>query len=425
MEIRDRIKEFRRIPAAELQANPKNWRKHPAAQRKAMSAVLQEIGYAGALLARESEDGSLVLIDGHLRAETTPGQIVPVLVLDVTEAESEKILATLDPIGAMAEIDKDGWARLIDGIQFSEADFGGLLQQIRPGQRNGNTDEDAIPEPPKDPVTRPGDLWLLGEHRLLCGDSTNPEDVRRLMAGERAVLFATDPPYLVDYTGMDHPSKIGQKAKASKNKDWTASYHEWDSSKGDGRQFYMDFCKVALDEAIDLRAAWYCWHASRRQAMLESVWEEHGAFVHQQIIWFKSRPVLTYSAYMWAHEPCFFGWMKGYKPRWNKQENYPTTVWSIPSSEVESSDHPTSKPVRVFSLPMELHTGISDVCYEPFAGSGSQIIAAEKLARRCYAMEKSAQYVDVCVKRWEEFTGKKATLETTRPTEKTDAVKSR
>src|SRR5262249_36280821 len=153
-------------------------------------------------------------------------------------------------------------------------------------------------------------------------------------------------------------------------------------------------------------AAWYCWHASRRQAMLESVWEELGAFVHQQIIWFKSRPVLTYSVYMWAHEPCFFGWVKGNKPTTIKQEHYPTTVWNIPSSEVESSDHPPSKPVRIFRIPMELHTRVGDICYEPFSGSGSQLIAAETSGRRCYGLEICPEYVDVAITRWQNLTGK-------------------
>jgi DNA modification methylase len=281
----------------------------------------------------------------------------------------------------------------------------------------GKTDPEAIPPLPADPVSVPGDLWVLGRHRLLCGDSTKREDVERLMAGARAALFATDPPYLVGYTGMNHPSKYGQ-AKASKNKDWTDTDHQWDSSAGDGRQFYLAFCRAAVDIAIAKRAAWYWWHASRHQAMVESVWREVGAFVHQQLIWAKSRPVLNYSVYMCAHEPCFFGWIKGCKPpvqkkaeRFGQIERYPTTIWSVPSSEVSCSEHLTSKPPRLFAIPMELHTEPEDVCFEPFSGSGSQMIAAEQLSRRCYGVEQSPQFVDLAVRRWEEFTGLKATLD--------------
>ena len=215
---------------------------------------------------------------------------------------------------------------------------------------------------------------------------------------------------------MNHPSKYGE-VQASKNKDWTETYHEWDSSP-DGRQFYLDFYRAAVEVAVSKRAAWYCWHASRHQAMVESVWTEVGAFVHQQLIWSKSRPVLNYAVYMCAHEPCFFGWVKGNRPaidkkseRLGQMEKYPTTVWNIPSSEVTCAEHPTSKPPRFFAIPMELHTEPGDICYEPFSGSGSQMIAAEQLSRRCYGIEQSPQYVDVAIRRFEEFSGLKATLD--------------
>ena len=144
--------------------------------------------------------------------------------------------------------------------------------------------------------------------------------------------------------------------------------------------------------------------------MLEAVWNEVGAFMHQQIIWVKSRPVLTYSVYMWAHEPCMFGWIKGQKPSVERKQEggYPATVWEVPSAEVETNEHPTSKPNRLFAIPMQLHTQANDLCYEPFSGSGSQLIAAEQLGRRCYAIELEPRFVDVAISRWERLTGKKA-----------------
>ncbi len=155
-------------------------------------------------------------------------------------------------------------------------------------------------------VSQPGDLWILGDHRLLCGDSMWAEDVKRLMAGERAVLFATDPPYLVDYDGTNHPPN---RQSANPNKDWSPSYGAtWDDSS-QGPELYDGFIKAAIDDAITEDAAWYCWHASRRQAMVESCWEKAGAFVHQQIIWVKDRSILTRSHYLWKHEPCFYGWV--------------------------------------------------------------------------------------------------------------------
>ena len=142
------------------------------------------------------------------------------------------------------------------------------------------------------------------------------------MGDERVVLFATDPPYAVGYSGGSHPATRANRAKANRDKDWSKVYHEagrttFDNEDGGGdggRSFYLAFYKVAIERAIAPNAAWYCWHASARQAMLEGVWNEIGAFNHPQIVWFKSRPVLTYSDYMWSHEPCLFGWIKGQKP---------------------------------------------------------------------------------------------------------------
>jgi DNA modification methylase len=139
------------------------------------------------------------------------------------------------------------------------------------------------------------------------------------------------------------------------------------------------------------------------------VWNEFGAFVHQQIIWVKTRPVLTYSTYLWRHEPCLFGWVRGQKPKTARRElgqfadSFPSTVWEVPNAEVESTAHPTSKPTRLFGLPIELHTERGELCYEPFAGSGSQLVAAQQLGRRCYAIEKSPAFVAVTLQRLSEL----------------------
>jgi len=420
MEIRDRIKELRRVKAKDLIPNPKNWRVHPKAQAAALRGLLSEIGYADALLARELPDGRLQLIDGHLRAETTPNAIVPVLVLDVTESEADKILLTLDPLAAMAEADTERIGRLLETVRSDSPAVEELLRSTAGDQVWRLIHPEDFIEPPaqidkagelqKKWGTETGQLWRLGEHRLLCGDSTKAEDVARLMNGERAVLFATDPPYAVGYTGGSHPQSWGNKGAANRDKDWSGEYLEANSadvknSEDSGMELYRRFVDMAIKHAIVRSAAWYCWHASRRQMMLESVWNEAGAFVHQQIIWVKTRPVLTYSLYLWQHEPCLFGWIKGEKPKALRAEvgkragEFPTTVWAVPSSEIETDAHPTSKPCKLFSLPMEMHTERGDICYEPFSGSGSQLVAAQQLGRRCYAIEKSPPFVAVVLER--------------------------
>jgi DNA modification methylase len=385
-----------------------------------MCASIQQFGFKIPILARSSGE----VVDGHLRLKAALKlgiETVPVLLCDEwSETQVRAFRLMVNRSVTWADWDTD-LLRLeiqdLNGFKFDLSLTGFDPEELLRLDATGKTDPEIVPPFPVYPVSMPGDLWVLGKHRLLCGDSTKRADVERLMAGVRAALFATDPPYLVDYTGMNHPSKYGE-SKASKNKDWSETYHEWDSSHGDGRQFYLDFYRVAVDIAISTHAAWYCWHASRHQAMVESVWAELGAFVHQQLIWAKSRPVLNYSVYMCAHEPCFFGWVRGNRPpvekkveRLGEKEKYPTTIWNIPSSEVTCTDHPTSKPPRLFGIPMELHTEPGDICYEPFSGSGSQMIAAEQLSRRCFGIEQSPQYVDIAILRWQEFTGMKATLD--------------
>jgi DNA modification methylase len=319
----------------------------------------------------------------------------------------------------LSHFDDDALARLIASVRsedpdapldtmYDDEELAALMAKANladgeaPGADPGPAEPDHLGELIEKWGTERGQLWLIhskafpgAAHRLLCGDATDAEDVTRLMDGQRAALFATDPPYLVDYDGTNHPGKDGYSGK---NKDWGESYHDWDDS-AQGRDLYDGFVAAAIAHAITENAAWYCWHASRRQAMLEAVWEDHGAFVHQQIIWVKDRGVLTRSWYLWQHEPCFFGWIKGSKPK-RCTEDYPSGVWTIPTIKPgEKTLHPTSKPVEVFAIPMQQHTDPGDICYEPFAGSGSQFVAGEQAGRLVYGLELQPAYVAVILER--------------------------
>lgn len=411
MQIRDRVVELRRVPARELLPNPKNWRRHPEAQANALRSMLADVGFADALLARETQ-GGLMLIDGHLRAETTPDSTVPVLVLDVDEAEADKLLMTLDPLAAMAVADRDALAQLLEVVEIESADLRGHLEQYLGADwhREGRTDpDDEAPPVPEEPLTQLGDLWLLGEHRILCGDSTDRESVARLMAGERARLLATDPPYLVDYSGGNHPPSWANRGNPKKDKNWDA-YKDPQT----GVAFFAAFLEAAFAEAVTEDAPVYQWHACLRSSLVEAAWDQAGILRHQEVIWVKSRSVLTRSHFLWQHEPCAYGWKRGKQPAAARRPPSDTrSVWDVDQKGESDGLHPTQKPVELFRRPILWHTLPGEAVYEPFAGSGTQVIAAEMLARRCFAMELAPGFVDVVCRRFQDFTGIKPVLERT------------
>ncbi|HHX88776.1 MAG TPA: site-specific DNA-methyltransferase, partial [Paracoccus sp.] len=383
----------------------RNARTHSETQVAEIAGSIREFGFVNPVLI--AEDGTLIAGHGRVLAARLLGMdTVPAITLAGLSDTQRRALVLADNRIAL----NAGWDEALLALELSdlkEAGFDLGIMGFEDGELDrllsGSDDDDAstapvvIPEPPRNPASQTGDLWVLGDHRLLCGDSTSHDDVRRLMNGERAILFATDPPYLVDYDGSNHPTR---------NKDWSQSYGTtWDDSS-QGAELYDGFIAAAVAGAITEDAAWYCWHASRRQAMLEECWEKAGAFVHQQIIWVKERGVLTRSHYLWKHEPCLMGWRRPNRPPKVADETLSST-WEMPSfTKEERPDHPTPKPLDAFGIPMRQHVARGGLCYEPFAGSGSQIMAGEANNRRVYAMEISPAYIDVCIERWQAETGR-------------------
>lgn len=408
-------------PLTRLKRYARNARTHSPAQVKQIAASIRQFGFTNPVLVHK-QSGEILAGHGRLdAAELLELAKIPVIVLDhLNEMQKRAYIIADNRLALDAGWDEETLAAELVALErdsfnlevlgFTESELEDLLKD--------GSGAPATPEPQIDRAaelqmkwkTATGQLWQIGSHRLLCGDSTNADDVRRLMNGKRACLFATDPSYLVAYDGTNHPHKWtathGHKHPGAK--DWSDKYIDVDSPEL-GEKLYDAFVGVAVENAITENAAWYCWHASRKQRLLEAVWEKHGAFVHQQIIWAKDRPILTRSWYMWQHEPCFFGWIKGKKPP-HFAKNYPTSVWQFPNRAATRPDHPTQKPVEIFAIPMKQHTRRGDVCYEPFAGSGSQMIAAEQLARVCYAMEKSPPFVAVILERMSDM-GLKPRLE--------------
>lgn len=245
--------------------------------------------------------------------------------------------------------------------------------------------------------TERGQLWILGDHRLLIGDSTLEEDVRRLMGDERAVLCNTDPPYLVGYNGHKHNG----------SPDWENLEEEgWDENDKTF-ELYHKFIEKAKEYALKNGFAFYIWYASKHHSKVEGILEKNKILINNQIVWVKDRPIIGRTWYMYQHEPCMFGWETGSKPERMGSE-YESTVWMFPTVKPGITNaHPTSKPVELFSIPIRQHMRNGEICYEPFCGSGTQIIAAEQLGVRCYAMEISPAFGAVILDRWSEYTGKK------------------
>ncbi len=419
-------KDYQMVPIGELIEHPQNARR---GQTQAIGESIRENGFFGSLIVQEGTNH--VLIGNHrLRAAIEEGlEQVPVVWISVTDAEAKRIMIADNRLSDISTWDDQALAELLQelaatseglsGTGFNDSDLDALLKSFQDDVPVGEDPEprlDAAAELQKAWATKRGQLWHIGPHKLLIGDSTNADDVRRLMDGKRAVTFVTDPPYGVDYDGTNHPSSWEDKKlvkagkKKDKNKDWSGSYGlSWDD--GDSiAGLYDGFIKVAIEVAIDKSAPWYHWHAQRHQALLEAVWAKHGAFWHQTIHWVKTCPVLGYSYYMNKSESCAFGWIRGNEPR-RVATDFPPNVWTYPNrGEADSIEHPTVKATELFEIPMQQHTERGDLVFEPFSGSGTQIVAAERLGRVCYALEVSEIYAAVSLQRLKDM-GLEAKLE--------------
>ena len=258
----------------------------------------------------------------------------------------------------------------------------------------------------------------LGEHRLLCGDATNEADVERLMAGKRANLMATDPPYLVNYDGGNHPPTWANGGKRPGAAADIGTRH-WDAyvDHEAGVQFYEEFLRVARQCALTARPVIYSFFGMMRAPLVFEAWQRAGLLLHQVLIWQKSRIVLSRSDYCWDYEPLAYGWVKGARPAATRRPPAnATAVWSVSSAILDGrQDHPTCKPVELIRRPIEYHTKAGELIYEPFCGSGTALIAAEMTRRSCRALEISPAYCDVAVRRWEAFTGRQAKRASGRP----------
>lgn len=452
--FRNRIISSGEMAAGEFLANSENWRIHPINQQQAIDGSLDDVGWVkpvllNARLGREwpkEQRRVQTLVDGHLRvtralARGGETERVPYVLLDLTPKEERLILATLDPIGGLASADKEQLDRLLGELEGIEGealrstlsaladDYGLKFDAPKLKVVDPEPLVQAADQLLKKWKVKPGDLWCLGAHRLLCGDAGDARLLERLFkaAPASALLMATDPPYLVEYEGKERPAEGG--------KNWGELLADrlQERSAGSGEDWLRAVLAV-WQPYLDLHAAWYIWHASRSASAFERVLEALGIQIHQQLIWEKPTAVMGFSTYHWRHEPCFFGWLKGHRPPLSKEfyGRLNNTVWTdrLDSASLEDvalvvlegssvwhvdyngrkravkSWHPTQKPIELFARPMRNHTRTGDVVAEPFCGSGSQVLAAESLGRVCYAMELSPAFCAVSLERYQLATGR-------------------
>lgn len=388
---------------------PQNARKWAQKAVDKVALSLREFGFRQPVVV--DKDG--VIIIGHLRRRSAKQEgfaQIPVHVATELSPEKVRQLRLMDNRSHdEAEWDMDILAAEMKELAalnldlsltgFNEAEFVSFVAGM------GATDPDEAPAPPAVPASRPGDLWILGDHRLLCGDCTVKADVERVLGGRKPLLLVTDPPY-----GISLDSEWRDRAGLGTGRDRTTGHTETTVS-GDTR---IDW-SAAFELVPSLMVA-YVWHASVGTRQVLNGLERIGFVYPQQIIWNKGRTVLTRTHYWYQHEPCWY--VRKPNAPWYGKAGENSTVWDAASpkfimggSDEEKFDHPTQKPVDLMTRSIVNHLQPRELVYEPFGGSGTTLMAAQITGRACCCIELEPRYIDVIIARWQNFTQRDAVLD--------------
>src|SRR6185437_14822928 len=392
-----------RWPISRLTPYEKNARTHSPDQIDQIAASIREWGWTMPILV--DEEGGIIA--GHARAEAAKKvglTEVPVMVAAGWSKKHKRAYIIADNKltingGCADDILRAELSELRDLdfnlslTGFSDTELADLLTEPPAGL----TDPDEAPDPPQTPVSRRGDVWILGRHRLVCGDATDASDVALALNGVQPHLMVTDPPYGVDYDARWRLNAMPEKNTVN-------------GSHG----------RVENDERADWTDAWslfpgevvYVWHAGVHSAETQQAFANCGFKVRAQIIWAKHQSVIGRGHYHVQHEPCFYLVRRGSTGHWQGDRKQ-HTLWQIDKPLHNETGHSTQKPVECMRRPIENNSSPGHAIYDPFSGSGTTIIAAEMTARSCHALEIAPEYCDVAVERWRNFTGKQATLEST------------
>jgi len=392
--------DYKPAPVANLVPYARNSRTHSAAQVDKIAASIKEFGFLNPVIV----DGENGIIAGHgriLAAQKLGLETVPTIeAAHLTDAQRKAYIIADNRLALDAGWD-DEMLRVelqdLDAVDFDLTLTGFDLDEIAAltadEPTEGLTDEDAVPEVPEQPVTVEGDVWLLGRHRLMCGDSTRIDHLEKLCEGQLVDMWLTDPPYNVAYEG-------GTSEKLTIEND--------EMSNDDFRQFLTE-SYTAANSVMKDGAVFYIWHADIEGYNFRGAAFDAGWKVRQCLIWKKSSLVMGRQDYHWIHEPCLYGWKEGAAHLWAADRKQ-TTIMEF-NKPTRNGEHPTMKPVELFEYQMLNNTKGSDLVLDSFAGSGTIAIACEKHGRCARMMELDPKYCDVIIKRWQDFTGQQVTHE--------------
>jgi DNA modification methylase len=407
------------VDTSALVPNSRNPNQHPQNQLILLSKIIAVQGWRAPITV-SNRSGFIVRGHGRLQAaQILELEQCPVDYQDYdTEADEWADMLADNRLAELAETNFSTLADVLleldsipnfdlDLTGFDAAEVKQMMHWTPPGTaEDDDFDSDAALESAPTRVKR-GEVWQLGKHRVMCGDSTSAEDVERLMGGAKAVVYATDPPYAVDY--VEKARDMNKRGYGHSRAKSSAAIQGDCAQDGKDGDIWRGAFEQAKSIALAEHAAWYVWFAAKLTSAMFAVLDDAGFLHHQTIIWVKNNFVIGRSDYQWMHEPCYYGWIKGSRPPFLGARNQ-TTVWDVSRDAGNKPEHPTQKPVELFARAIANHATPGEAVFDSFLGSGTTLIAAEQLGRVCYGMEISEKYCTVVLMRWEALTGKQAIL---------------
>jgi site-specific DNA-methyltransferase (adenine-specific) len=372
-----------------------NSRTHSEEQITQIASSIKEFGFTNPILIEQ--DNTIIAGHGRLLASKKLGldEVPCIIISGLTKTQIKALIIADNQLALNAGWDLEKLSVEIEGLEDDKFDISVLgfddkfLNSLKE-EKKGLTEDDAIPETKDNPKSKLGDIWILGDHKLMCGDSTNTEDVTKLFKEQKADLYLTDPPYNVNYEG-----KTKDKLKIKNDKQDNETF-----------QLFLTDAFTNAFNCMKLGASFYIWHSDSEGLYFRLALTNSNFKLRQTLIWAKNSMVMGRQDYHWQHEPCLYGWKDGSSHSWYSDRKQTTLLnFDRPTA---SKLHPTMKPVELISYLVNNSSKQGDIIFDSFLGSGTTIIACEKLQRICFGLEYDPKYCDVIIQRWQQYTGKEA-----------------